>query len=644
MTDPNQPNLLPLQIATQRLNALFQASPDAVFLHRDDFSIADVNERALQLFGYSHEEFLQRSVLDISGEGFTEARLAQLRAESEACQLLEFEWLAQRSNGEEFPVEVRLLRLRSDLEDEVTMVAIVRDLSARKAAEAEALATQERMRLHLENTPLGIIEWDREQRVVAWNPAAERIFGYRHDEALGRTATELIIPEDLGGKIHGLWKDLLESRGGYRSTNHNRTRDGRRILCDWYNTCLRNEHGEAFAVATVVDDITERTRLHEELTQSRTEWAYAMDFFEDAIYLVDLDDRVVRANRAFCELTGLTPEQLVGRDIMDIMHPHGERTPCPVCAARKARRDTRITMEADDPANPVSFPVDIMLRVTRNEQGEPIGILMGIRNLSEQRRIEAELRQHRDHLEELVQERTQQLEASNQELESFSYSVSHDLRAPLRSIAGFSQLVQEEYGERLDDTARNYLTRVCTNAQRMGLLIDDMLRLSRMTRHAMRYEAVDLSSIATQVIGELRETEPQRNVEFQCTPDLRVQGDAKLLQTVLVNLLGNAWKYTQFRPRAVIHFGSTQREGASCYFVRDNGAGFDMQYSHKLFEAFQRLHRMEEFPGNGIGLATVQRIILRHGGETWAEGQPDQGATFYFSLPKRTPHIPEPKA
>jgi signal transduction histidine kinase len=235
-------------------------------------------------------------------------------------------------------------------------------------------------------------------------------------------------------------------------------------------------------------------------------------------------------------------------------------------------------------------------------------------------------------LEARVSERTAQLEAANKELEAFSYSVSHDLRSPLRAINGFSQALEEEARGALNETGQDYLRRIIKATQRMGRLIDDLLSLARVSRSQLVRESVDLTEVVESVVAELQEQDPQRHVDVVVAPHVTVDGDPKLLRVALQNLVANAWKFTGKRPQAEIEFGIRNEEGSRAFFVRDNGAGFDPAFAGKLFGVFQRLHSMEEFAGTGIGLATVQRIIHRHGGRVWADAKQGEGATFYFSL------------
>jgi signal transduction histidine kinase len=256
-----------------------------------------------------------------------------------------------------------------------------------------------------------------------------------------------------------------------------------------------------------------------------------------------------------------------------------------------------------------------------NEKKVPVRMMGVVRDVSEHKRVEKRLA-----------ERSAQLEAANRELETFAYSVSHDLRAPLRAIDGFSQVLLEDCGERLDARGRDALGRVRAAAARMAQLIDDLLRLSRVSRAQLRRVDIDLSEMARRVAAELSLREPGRHVEVHITESVRAEGDAELVRLVLENLLGNAYKFTSKRAEARVEFGVERLDGVPVYFVRDNGAGFDMAFADKLFGAFQRLHAGAEFPGSGIGLATAQRVVHRHGGRIWAEAALDKGATFRFTL------------
>jgi PAS domain S-box-containing protein len=341
-----------------------------------------------------------------------------------------------------------------------------------------------------------------------------------------------------------------------------------------------------------------------------------------AIFMLDPDGKVISWNAGAERIKGYSSEEILGQHFSRF-YPADDLNKDKAAAELKfAAKEGRIEDEGWRVRKDGSlFWANVVITALRDEGGRLRGFVKVTRDISESKRIEQEL--------EL---RNAQLLSSNSELEAFCYSVSHDLRAPLRGIDGFSQALLDDYADRLDDTGKQYLQRVRTGAQRMAALIDDLLALSRIARAELERQSIDLSEMALSVANDLSRHDRARDVEFVIAPGLEAQADAQLMRTVLENLLGNAWKFTSGRSHARIEFGRTQANGGSAFFVRDNGAGFDPAHAGRLFGAFQRLHGAAEFPGTGVGLASVQRVISRHGGRVWAESTVNQGATFFFTL------------
>jgi PAS domain S-box-containing protein len=306
----------------------------------------------------------------------------------------------------------------------------------------------------------------------------------------------------------------------------------------------------------------------------------------------------------------------------------------PLAKAARGEEVNNVEMFMRHPGRPQGAWLNFTGRPLADKTNVIHGGVIVFSDITARKQAEQEIRDLNAELEQRVIDRTRKLEAANKELESFSYSVSHDLRAPLRSIDGFSRILEEDYADKLDDEGQENLRKIRVSTQRMRQLIDDMLQLSRVTLTEIRREPVDLSALASAVFEELRSSEPQRSVEWICEPGLIVEADGALMRIVLENLLGNAWKFTGHQPAPRIEFGRGEHDGVPVYYVRDNGAGFDAQFAHKLFQAFQRLHTAKEFPGTGIGLATVHRVIQRHGGRVCAEGERGRGAAFFFTLPE----------
>lgn len=362
--------------------------------------------------------------------------------------------------------------------------------------------------LHIENSPLAVIEWDNQFHIKRWSKRAEEMFGWTAQEVVGKHPLDIgyIHEEDMAG-VHEVVSQLIE---GHRTRSINRNRNyhknGRLLHCEWYESVLFDKNGQLLSIWSLVQDITQQVEAEEKL-----------------------------------------------------------------------------------------------------------------------RCLNAELEQR-------IESRTAQLMAANQELEAFAYAVSHDLRAPLRRIDGFIQALAQTSGLHLDEMAQHYLQRIQANSHHMSQLIDDLLNLSRISVQTLDLDSINLSKLARQIVQELQQSEPTKEVTVAIEPDLVAKCDRNLLHVALRNLLDNAWKFSSLRPFPQIELGCMTFNGEQIYFVRDNGVGFEMAQADRLFSPFQRLHPQDEFPGLGIGLATVQRIIHRHNGRIWAESAIQQGTTFYFTL------------
>jgi PAS domain S-box-containing protein len=375
--------------------------------------------------------------------------------------------------------------------------------------------------------------------------------------------------------------------------------------------------------------MAERSRAEDALRVREERFHALFERASDGIMILSLSENLVSVNDSFARMHGYTPQEMKALNLKDLDTPQTYASLPERMERLLAGESIRFEVEHYHKDGHI-IPLEVSSSLIFSEE-EPL-IQAFHRDITERRRAEKEILQINAELEKRVEQRTHDLQVANFELESFSYSVSHDLRAPLRSVEGYSGLLDAEYGEKLDERGKDYIKRVRAGAIRMGDLIEDLLVLSRISRQEMHRGRVNLSALAREEANELMSLEPERRVEWTIAPDISAEGDSGLLRIALQNLIGNAWKYSSKRETAQIEFGVGQWNGASAFVVRDNGDGFDMARADKLFGAFQRLHSPEEFPGTGIGLATVARIVRRHGGTVGADGKVHEGASFYFTL------------
>jgi len=508
--------------------------------------------------------------------------------------------------------------LRSNAARDRIAKSLVARTAQLEAVDGELRETIERFKSLVESAKeYGIMMLDREGRIKTWNSGAQRLLGYTEGEAIGKHFSSFYpLEEQEKGRPEEELRTAIE-KGQYEEDGWRLRRDGTKFWANVIVNPIFDRHGGHVGFLKITRDLTERIRLEEQ----------AKNFFAVSpglLSMVGTDGFFKRANSEWEKVLGYSETELNGLRYSELVHP-----------------EDRPTAPAADGTMAGGMPLGQFENRCRCKDGsyrwlmwksaisvDSQLIYAAATDITERKRTEEKIAG----LNKTLQQQNSLLESTNKELEAFSYSVSHDLRTPLRSLDGFSQALLEDYSERLDDQGRNYLQRVRAGSQRMGHLIDDLLNLSRVSRSDINREQVDLSKIAREVAEELKAAGGDREVEFAIGEGLVAETDARLMRIALTNLLGNAWKFTSKRPNARIEFGSVKEKGGTVYFVRDNGAGFDPAHASKLFGAFQRLHSMNEFPGTGIGLATVQRIVQRQGGRAWAEAKVDEGATFYFSL------------
>jgi PAS domain S-box-containing protein len=522
----------------------------------------------------------------------------------------------------------------------------LRAQAEREKAEVELRRVADLQSAILNNTTYTVISTDERGIITSINPAGEKALGYTAGECVGKLMpTAFHDPREIAARAGVFSKDLgVAIEPGFEVLVARARRDlpneyewtcvrknGSRFPVWLSVTALRDSQRNIIGFLGLANDITERKRAEEALQRSEQKFVTIFQASPVALSVSEYETgRLVEINDAMVRLAhGADREKLIGRSSTDFGFTVEEHKSVLEALERSGHVD-RLEVKARR-LNGEPFVAEVS--ISPYELDGKRYLLSNVVDITERYMAREEIQRLNKDLEARVTERTAELLAANQELETFNYSVSHDLRAPLRAVDGFSRFLQEEHSSQLNSEARTCLDRICAATARMDLLIKGLLNLSQIGRTRIRSRPVNLSVLASAVATELQESEPRRQVQFTITPDLHAEGDPDLLRSVLQNLIGNAWKYTSKHEHAHIEFGVEKCAGETVFYVRDDGAGFKPEYARKLFNAFQRLHGAEEFPGTGIGLTIVQRILQRHGGRIWAEAMEDKGATFYFTVP-----------
>jgi PAS domain S-box-containing protein len=627
------PSHLPLELpetgsplTEQQFAAAFEFAGVGMALLDTSSRVLKVNRALAQMLGRPPTELLAATLADLAHPEDVE-RDRQLRALMLAGTFpsYHFDKRYLHARGHVVWGHQTCTLVRDEQGRPAHFIVQVQDLSDRQAAEAALRESEERFRATFEQAALGIAHVALDGRFLRVNRRLCELYGYSREELLARNAHTLMVDEGRASRAD--LQRLLDGRAGsYTAQRQFMRKDGSVYPARVSVSLVRSQLGEPYVISFIEDisrEIDDQRRIREQ--------GQMLDQASDAIVVHEMDRRIRYWNRGAERLFGWRGDEAVGRRFSELL---GEESGLSR-AERHAMvaRGHAVAQVRCRAADGRLLEVERRFSVIADEQGRPAAVLSVNTDITGRLHAQRELVDLNSALEDRIRQRTAQLEESNEELRTFAYSLAHDLRAPLAAIDGFSSELERRLGEGLDAGSRHYLSRVRAGVRMMSDLTDALLSLARLSQAPLLRQSVDLSALAESWAQAQREREPAREVEAVIAPTPRAQGDARLLADLLENLLGNAWKFSGRCSRARVEFGAeASPQGETVYYVRDNGAGFDPAYAGKLFIPFHRLHTAAEFPGTGIGLAIVRKIVTLHGGRIWAEAREGEGATFRFTL------------
>jgi len=627
-----------LKESEQRYRTTMMSVGDGVIATDIEGRVEMMNPVAEELTGWKKEEATGKSLEEIFNIINEETRqtvenpVRHVMREGIVVGLANHSVLIAK-DGTEHPIADSGAPIRNEKGEITGVVLVFRDQTQEREAQKALYESEARLHMLIEGvTDYAIYLLDPGGKVVNWNSGAERLNGYRADEIIGQTFSQFFTQDDQqNGKPQRLLAEA-QLRGPIEDEGWRVRKDGTRFWASAVITALQKEDGSLYGFAKVTRDLTERKRVEETLQETSEALARIVETSPLSIIVSDLQGDVTMWNHAAETTFGWKANEVIGNPNPIILSDKQDE----VRGVRQQIIEGRSLIESETERvrkDGVLIAVSLSATALRNKEGQPNGILSIIADITKRKQAEKEVSSLNTQLEQRVIERTAQLEAANKELEAFAYSVSHDLRAPLRAVDGFSRFIMEDYGDKLDSEGKRMLGLIRSNTQKMDQLITDLLGLSQITRKDLRYSDIDMTQMAISMFNETAQDDIKDNIRFTVDQLPEAFADPTFLKQVWINLLSNAIKFTSKKKIPEIKIGSKIENHTNTYYIKDNGVGFNQEYVHKLFGVFQRLHKSEDFEGTGVGLAIVQRIIHRLGGKVWAESEEGKGATFYFSLP-----------
>ncbi len=642
----------------KRYREMADLLPQTIFEYDLAGKLTYVNKNGLELFGYTQEDFDGGiNLISTLAPEDREKGLNNVKRILQGESILGNEYTAIKKDGTKFPIAIYSARIIEN-DKTVGLRGILIDLTEAKNNAESIRQNEEKFRSIIQGLSDIIFIIDRDGKISYQSPSVFKSFGYTEEDTFGRTPFEFIHPDDIAISAEQLKKVYESSNEGTPTFARIIHKNGSTIYLEAIGmNMLENKYVNG--VVIFGRNITERVLAEHELKESEERYRTLMESMNEVVMMVDNDDTVLYVNKRFYEVLGYSKEDIIGKTGYKVLleeKDHGIIIEKSKIRQNKVAGQYEIQFRTKD-----NLWKDFLIGAAPilNSADEVIGSIGVMTDITERKKIEKELDKHRKSLELLVQERTtelastieelgfaneellrqrEELQIANRELDSFSYSVSHDLRSPLRALNGFAQIVIEDYSKILPADAVKYLNKIQSGANHMGVLINEILRFSRISRQPALMDNINLDSLLQEIWVTLENERTNRDIELIANPLPECLGDRPLLKQVLFNILNNALKYSRNNTKTIIEIGAVddhkEHHHMNVYFIKDNGVGFDMKYYNKLFGVFQRLHTDKEFEGIGVGLAIVQRIVERHGGRVWAQSVKGKGTTFFFSLKK----------